>query len=173
VSVTLTITAAGTGLQVSPTSFTESLVAVSSAATQAVNVSSSSGPIGFTVSSNQPWLTTNIGSGSTSTVSGVNAIVNPAGLAPSTYQGTLTFTPSTGSVQTVSVTLTVTGSTGNGNKCDVNQDGVVNVLDGQLMVNEALGVLPANNDLNLDGVVNVVDIQIVLNAALNLGCSAH
>jgi hypothetical protein len=50
---------------------------------------------------------------------------------------------------------------------------VVNVLDGQLMVNEALGVLPANNDLNLDGVVNVVDIQIVLNAALNLGCSAH
>jgi hypothetical protein len=103
----------------------------------------------------------------------VDAIVNPAGLTPNTYQGTLTSTPNVGSTQTVGVTLTVTSTTGNGNKCDVNQDGVVDVLDGQIMVNEALGALPPNNDLNSDGLVNVVDLQIVLNAALKLGCSAH
>lgn len=66
-----------------------------------------------------------------------------------------------------------TASTGKGNRCDVNQDGVVNVLDAQIMVNEGLGAIPANNDLNQDGVVNVVDIQIDINAALGLGCSAQ
>jgi hypothetical protein len=58
------------------------------------------------------------------------------------------------------------------NKCDVNLDGVVNVLDAQQMINEALGVIAAGNDLNQDGVVNVVDLQIVINAALGLGCAA-
>jgi hypothetical protein len=41
------------------------------------------------------------------------------------------------------------------------------------MLARALDAIPANNDPNLDGVVNVVDTQIVLNAALNLGCSAR
>jgi hypothetical protein len=54
--------------------------------------------------------------------------------------------------------------------CDINGDGAVNVVDVQLIVNEALGVTPAVNDLNHDGVVNVADVQIVINAALGLGC---
>lgn len=40
------------------------------------------------------------------------------------------------------------------------------------MINEALGVIAAGNDLNQDGVVNVVDLQIVINAALGFGCAA-
>jgi hypothetical protein len=32
-------------------------------------------------------------------------------------------------------------------------------------------VAPALNDMNGDGVVNVVDVQIVINAALGLGCT--
>ena len=35
-----------------------------------------------------------------------------------------------------------------------------------------LGAAPAVNDLNGDGVVNVVDVQIVFNGALGLGCTA-
>lgn len=57
-------------------------------------------------------------------------------------------------------------------KCDVNQDGAVNVADAQLMLNGSLGVIRAPNDLTADGVVNVVDVQIVINASLGLGCSA-
>jgi hypothetical protein len=41
------------------------------------------------------------------------------------------------------------------------------------MINEALGAAPAVNDLNGDGVVNVLDVQIVSNAALGLNCAAH
>ena len=40
------------------------------------------------------------------------------------------------------------------------------------MIDEALGVSAAANDLNGDGVVNVVDVQIVMNASPNLDCSA-
>jgi hypothetical protein len=41
------------------------------------------------------------------------------------------------------------------------------------MINEALGVMSATHDLNGDGMVNVVDIQIVINAALSLGCAVN
>ena len=54
--------------------------------------------------------------------------------------------------------------------CDLNGDGVVNVVDVQLIINQALGVIPAVNDLNHDGVVNVADVQKEINAALGLGC---
>jgi len=37
-------------------------------------------------------------------------------------------------------------------------------------VNQALGVASAANDLNGDGVLNVVDAQIVINAVVNGSC---
>ena len=46
------------------------------------------------------------------------------------------------------------------------------MVDVQLVINEALGIIPAVNDLNGDSVVNVVDVQIEINAALGLGCAA-
>jgi hypothetical protein len=46
----------------------------------------------------------------------------------------------------------------------------VGVADVQTMVNEALGFAPAVNDLNQDGVVNVADIQLVIDAALGNAC---
>ena len=49
---------------------------------------------------------------------------------------------------------------------DLNGDGVVNVADVQMIINEALGVARASHDLNHDGVVSVADIQLVGNAAL-------
>jgi uncharacterized membrane protein len=254
-------------LQVLPVSFTETLMQGSPAVMQALQISSSGNPIGFTVTSNQPWLTASVTSDSTSSIGSLNAIVTPGSLAPNTYTGMLTFTPASGSAQTVSVTLTIVSPspigvspsslmfaasylgaapasqavsvtsnsgpvnftvvsdspwlsggvssgttpqtlnvtatpgtlapgayTGNltitagantakvsvtfniteaGSACDVNQDGLINVLDVQKLINEALGTLAATNDLNHDAVVNVVDVQIDSNAALGLGCSAH
>jgi hypothetical protein len=53
--------------------------------------------------------------------------------------------------------------------CDIN--GVPpGVADVQVVIDEALGLLPAVNDLNNDGVVNVLDVQKEINAALGLGC---
>jgi hypothetical protein len=70
-----------------------------------------------------------------------------------------------GSLSTGCTAGTVTAFT-----CDLNGDGVVNVVDVQLIINEALGVIPPIHDLNGDGVVNVADVQLVINAALGLGC---
>jgi hypothetical protein len=166
------VSAAPPSLQISPGSFTELVAANSAPVKQALQISSTGTALGFTVTSNRPWLSTDVSSGSTSTVSTVNAQVDAGTLAPATYAGTLTFTASSGAIQTVGVTVTVAAASG-GSLCDVNQDGVVTVADVQRMVNEALGEYTAKDDLNLDGVVNVVDIQIVIDAVLNLGCKAQ
>ena len=60
------------------------------------------------------------------------------------------------------------GSITIGNSADVNQDGAVNVVDVQLMINHALGVGSSGSDMNGDGIINVQDVQIVINAALGL-----
>jgi hypothetical protein len=56
------------------------------------------------------------------------------------------------------------------NECDVNFDGSTNVVDIQVVINEALNVVPQVHDLNHDGFVNVADVQKAINAALGLGC---
>jgi len=55
--------------------------------------------------------------------------------------------------------------------CDVGQYGTTTVADVQRIINEALGSVSPANSLNNDGVINVVDIQIVINAAVGLGCT--
>ena len=55
--------------------------------------------------------------------------------------------------------------------CDVGQYGSTTVADVQQVIDESLGSQSAANDLNNDGVVNVVDIQIVINSVLGLGCT--
>jgi hypothetical protein len=60
---------------------------------------------------------------------------------------------------------------GSQSTCAISQSATP-IMDVQLIVNQALGAMPATNDLNDDGVVNVIDVQIVTNAALGLGCSA-
>jgi len=54
---------------------------------------------------------------------------------------------------------------------DINQDGTVNAVDVQLVINAALGlsIVPYNADINGDGTVNAVDVQQVINAALGIG----
>jgi hypothetical protein len=55
--------------------------------------------------------------------------------------------------------------------CDVNQYGSTTVADIQSLVSQALGLSQAANDLNGDGMVNVVDVQIALNDGIGLGCT--
>jgi uncharacterized repeat protein (TIGR01451 family) len=55
--------------------------------------------------------------------------------------------------------------------CNIEQMQNITVTDIQAVINQALGSAAVANDLNQDGVVNVEDIQIVVNAALALGCT--
>jgi len=57
------------------------------------------------------------------------------------------------------------------NRCDINNDGMTNVLDIQLLINAILGIpgSPANGDLNRDGNTNVLDLQLLINIVLGLG----
>jgi hypothetical protein len=108
----------------------------------------------------------------------------PGGLSIAPGSGAITGTPATGAGSPFPVKVTVTDSNlataqasytltvPTFSPCDVNQDGKTNLADWQLVVNEALGAIPAVHDLNQDGVVNLADAQIVTNAILGLGCFA-
>jgi hypothetical protein len=54
--------------------------------------------------------------------------------------------------------------------CNIAQNATVTATDVRDMINEALGVSKPTDDLNRDGVVSLVDVQIVAGAALGRGC---
>ncbi len=54
--------------------------------------------------------------------------------------------------------------------CDLNTDGVVNVLDVQLMVSQAIGTASCTNRLDGAATCDVIDVQRVVNAALGGAC---
>jgi hypothetical protein len=57
------------------------------------------------------------------------------------------------------------------NKCDLNQDTAVNVIDVQMEINTILGSAQPGIDVNGDGAVNVIDLQLMVNAILaGTGC---
>ena len=52
---------------------------------------------------------------------------------------------------------------------DVNNDDLINAIDIQLVINQALSLLPtAGGDINGDGEANAIDIQLVVNAVLGM-----
>ena len=69
-------------------------------------------------------------------------------------------------IDIASTYLTVSQTT----PCNVAQNATVTVAVMQDVINEALGVTKAADDLNHDGIVNLVDAQIVAGAALGQGC---
>jgi hypothetical protein len=69
------------------------------------------------------------------------------------------------------VSLNASGSTAPPPSCDINGDGVTNVLDVQIAINQALGISPCTTaDLQENGQCNVTDIQRVVTAALGGAC---
>ncbi len=67
---------------------------------------------------------------------------------------------------------TLTGSGGTGSKsCDLNGDGVINVQDVQLAVNQVLGIIPCTSaDLVGNGACTVVDVERVILASFGGTC---
>ena len=55
--------------------------------------------------------------------------------------------------------------------CDLNKDGVVNIADVQMMVNEVLGTVPCTVNLDGTGKCDVADVQRVITAALGGTCN--
>jgi sugar lactone lactonase YvrE len=107
------------------------------------------------------WIT--LGSPSYTTGSG-SAILAVAANTGGARSATITVAG-----QSVSVNQAAAGSP---SPCDINQDGVVNVVDVQLLIKQSLGLLTAANDLDGNRAVNVVDVQIDSDAVLQLGCLA-
>jgi len=56
--------------------------------------------------------------------------------------------------------------------CDINKDGVVNIADVQLMVDEALGTSACTTNLDGSGTCDIADVQRVITAALGGACNA-
>jgi hypothetical protein len=74
------------------------------------------------------------------------------------YSEAVNPTPTTIYVDDVAITTPVS--------CDLNSDGVINVADVQLAINQALGRAPCTTaDVNQDGLCNTVDVQRIINAA--------
>lgn len=108
-------------------------------------------------------------SGASAVLSSAGALTNSNGIASvnaraNNATGTYTVTASVGSLNTL-FTLTNTPLS-----CNVIQDAQVGVADVQSLVNQALGIATPSNDLTGDGVVNVLDVQVMTNAVLNEGC---
>lgn len=71
---------------------------------------------------------------------------------------------------TIFLVCSVSASAQTGSACDLNGDGTVNVVDGQLAINMTLGVTPCTANIAGTGVCNSVVVQRVMNAALGSGC---
>jgi hypothetical protein len=67
-------------------------------------------------------------------------------------------------------TLMVNVNSGQAATCDLNDDGVVNASDAQIVVNSILGLISCGTgDLDGNGRCDVVDLQRVINASLSGG----
>ncbi len=69
----------------------------------------------------------------------------------------------------ISVPILVAQSTTD-SPCDLNGDGVVNVADVQIAIDEVLGLAPCTMDLDGTGSCDAVDVQRVIAAALGEAC---
>jgi len=62
------------------------------------------------------------------------------------------------------------GSPSNGSPCDLNQDGVVNILDVELAIQQSLGTISCGSANLLHDGCTLADVQIVMDAAVGQGC---
>jgi hypothetical protein len=103
--------------------------------------------------------------GSTVTVTATPAATNTSG----NFSGDLTGTANPQSLL-MNGPKNVTANFGVVYACPVSSASAT-VADGQAVINEAPGKASSSNDVNADGVVNLIDLQIVINAAIGKGCA--
>jgi hypothetical protein len=106
----------------------------------------------------------------TPVVSGTSTTYTVTGLAAGTYYFAVTAYNTSGleSGYSNEVYTTIAATT---TVCDANSDGIVNVLDLQILINAILGIqtIPTGKgDLNSDGKVDVLDLQSLSNVILGL-----
>jgi hypothetical protein len=77
-----------------------------------------------------------------------NANCSPVVTAPVTWTAHFTFT---------------------GQRCDLNADTQLTVVDGQSLIDQALGLAPASADLDRTGAVTIADVQLLLNVVRGVG----
>ena len=84
--------------------------------------------------------------------------------------GVVTVTASSGTLAGSPFVFTENGAVIS-SACDLNGDGVVNSIDVQIAISQALGSAPCGSaDLTGDGVCNVIDVQRVIDANLGGAC---
>jgi hypothetical protein len=67
--------------------------------------------------------------------------------------------------------LQLQANSAQGGSCDLNDDGVVNIVDLQLEINAALGLAPCSaGDLDGNGSCNIIDVQRMVSASLGSPC---
>jgi hypothetical protein len=109
-------------------------------------------------------------------LSATTVSTNSSGLASTTLTlglsaGTNTVTASSGTLAGSPITFSVTAAASAYSPCDLNYDGVVNVLDVQLAIDQALAPAKCTNaDLQGNGQCTVVDVQRIINASLGQAC---
>lgn len=123
----------------------------------------------------------------TNTPTGFGATNLPPGLSVVTSTGVISGTPSASGNYTPGISAVNAGGTGSASlaltilasppppppptlTCDLNHDGVVNILDVQLMTNQVLGLVGCNNDLTQNGSCDMPDITRVVIAAQGGAC---
>jgi len=111
-------------------------------------------------------------------LSATNVTTNTSGLASATLTlgpsaGTNTVSATSGTLSGSPITFSATGTAGStkSSPCDLNYDGLVNVLDVQIAIQQALGITACGNaDLQGTGSCTVVDVQRIVNASLGAAC---
>lgn len=123
----------------------------------------------------------------TNTPTGFGATSLPPGLSVVTSTGVISGTPSAAGNYNVGISAVNAGGTGTASlaltiigtppppppptlTCDLNHDGVVNILDVQIMTNQVLGTVACTNNLSQTGSCNQQDIQRVITAAQGGAC---
>lgn len=67
--------------------------------------------------------------------------------------------------------MMVNANSGQAGTCDLNDDGVINIVDVQMEINAELGLRTCGaGDLNGDGVCNATDVERIIQAALGQAC---
>jgi RHS repeat-associated protein len=146
-------------LQVSPASLTFTGSTVHQTLT-ITNGNSAGGPLQWTATPNQPWLTAQPGSGSTTSSVAVDIAVNRTGLAPSTYTATVHVASNNGSFD-VPVTLTMANQSPATPSSPSPADGAVN----QATVSGGLGLALSWQGSDPDGDALTWDVYFDTDAA--------
>jgi hypothetical protein len=132
-----------------------------------INVTPTSGALAFDATvSGVPGASLSATSGSAPAA--LSLSINTTGLPVGTYAGVVGIYASNAvnAVTGVPFVLTVAPAFA----CSVSNGSSSTITDVQALINEMLGKSPPANDINGDGVVNVIDVQIVIDAVLTSVC---